>query len=208
MAARIWSKRTFSERWRCCNSETGKPVFPRPSTPLMSVLWTGSPSSDREATPSRGQRGGSSCSITACTLRVAWSGGTLPPVAVTATTSHCGSNRASVMATASSMPGSTSKMTFLVIILASQVSSTQASESRRARSNTAQARGSQPNLRRRGGPGRLGAWIVRGVRQRDKGVRRAARCSILNKSAAEMDRKDREKQRKSHGICRPNVVTA
>ncbi len=51
-----------------------------------------------------------------CTFRVAWAGNTLPPVAVMATISNSGSNKAMVIATASSMPGSVSIITFLAMM--------------------------------------------------------------------------------------------
>ena len=65
--------------------------------------------------PNRGQRDGSSCSTIACTFDVDCSGETVPPVAVTATTSNDGSPSARHNATASSMPGSTSRIIFLAI---------------------------------------------------------------------------------------------
>ena len=65
--------------------------------------------------PRRGHRGGSSCSMMAWTFRVAWAGETFPPTAVTATTSKSGFDRARHNAIASSMPGSTSRITFLAI---------------------------------------------------------------------------------------------
>jgi hypothetical protein len=51
----------------------------------------------------------------ACAFRVATAGVALPPVAVTATTSNSGANNAMHKAIASSIPGSTSKMTFLLM---------------------------------------------------------------------------------------------
>jgi hypothetical protein len=52
----------------------------------------------------------------AWTLRVAWAAAQLPATAVTATTSSRGLSRAQQRDMASSMPGSTSRMTFLAIV--------------------------------------------------------------------------------------------
>ena len=115
-AARTSSQMIFSEGCCVSSSATRRLMPPSPSIPCRCRPSTGRPLSGGEAAPTRGQRGGSTCSMIAWTLRVASCGGTLPPTAVTATTSSVGSNSATQRAMASSIPGSQSRITFLDIL--------------------------------------------------------------------------------------------
>ena len=105
--ALMHSQMTFSETWPPWSGTRGRSRPPRPSAPCMLYGRAGRTAS-AEAAPIRGSRGGSRQATSAWRLAVACSAATLPPAAVTATTSSRGSNRAIARATASSMPGSQS----------------------------------------------------------------------------------------------------
>ena len=71
-AVRTSSQIILSEGcWRC-NSDIRNPAFPKPSEPCSNELSAAGALSISVATPIRGNRGGSSCSVIVCTLRLAW----------------------------------------------------------------------------------------------------------------------------------------
>ena len=109
------SMMSFSLGIRCWRSMRESPRFPSPSAPWSSASSSTGASSGSVPSPTRGNLGGSSFSISDWTFCADWSAGTVPALVVTATTSSRGSNSAMINAMASSIPGSQSIMTFLDI---------------------------------------------------------------------------------------------
>src|SRR4051794_30671747 len=104
---------SLSLRSAWCSRTQGKSSPPRPSGPCSSTALRSY--SIGNAAPIRGQRGGSSCSTTTWTFRVALSEETLPAVAARASTSRPGSLSARAMAKAASIPGSATRITLSAI---------------------------------------------------------------------------------------------
>ena len=112
--ARIVSHMTFSAACALWRGTAGRWRPPNPSGPCIVADRSGRIVFSN-AMPIRGVRGGSRYAIIACKLFEACSEETFPPVAVTARTSKRGSNNAIARAIASSIPGSTSIITFFAM---------------------------------------------------------------------------------------------